>query len=80
MVKETVHHTFPLFCSPVFPVGSTRSQRGEEGGGRGGAEGKGGEGNSLSPINIISMGDQNGFCQQNMDPLSREERENEREG
>lgn len=45
-----------------------------------GAEEKRGEGKSLSPINIISMGDQNGFCQQNIDPLSREGRENEREG
>lgn len=38
-----------------------------------------GEGGSLSPINIISMGAQNGLCQQNTVPLSREEHENEKE-
>lgn len=43
-------------------------------------EEKRGEVSSLSPINIISMGAQNGLCQQNTDLLLGEERENEREG
>lgn len=43
------------------------------------AEEKRREGNSLSSINIISMGAQNGLCQQNTGSLSGEEHENERE-
>lgn len=42
---------------------------------RQGQKEKGGEGSSLSPINIISMGAQNGLCQQNTGLLSRKEHE-----
>lgn len=44
-----------------------------------GQKGRRGEGGSLSPINIISIGAQNGLCQQNTGLLSVGEHEDERD-
>lgn len=74
MVNETVHHTSPFFPSVQVILWDPWGER------ESGAEEKRGEGSSLSPINIMSMGVQNGLCQQNTDLLSGEEHEDERAG
>lgn len=77
MVKETVHHTSSLFPSVqlILHEGCMRRERERLGQRR-----KREEECSLSPINIMSMGVQNGLCQQNTDLLlSGEEHEDERE-
>lgn len=75
--KQSITPTPSSLQPPGFPVGSMGGERESE---RQGQKEKRGEGSSLSPINIISMGAQNGLCQQNTNLLPRGEHEDEREG
>lgn len=75
--RDSPSHLLLLSLSPDCPLGSMRREWDRE---RKGQEEKtGGGGGSQSTINIISMGAQNGLCQQNTDLLSRQEHEDERE-